>query len=95
MPGVNDAFRRVIDPDTEWVIVPSGTPPSVDGYAASEQKYMRCEYCGAQTIIDGPKGHKTSIDELVHKSDCPQRDASRRSPVDPGDAFDTPDAGAE
>jgi len=86
-----EAFRRVIDPDTVWVLVPSGSPPSVDGYAATEQKYMRCEFCGAQTIIDGPDGHHTRIDQLVHKSDCPQRSASTRRPVDPGDAFDTPE----
>lgn len=86
-----DAFRLVIDPDTEWEIVESGTPPSVDGYAIEEAKYMRCRYCGAQAIIDGPDEHQTGIDELVHRSTCPQRDASRRSAVDPGDASDTED----
>lgn len=89
MSGSLEAFRRVADPDTEWEIVESGSPPSVDGYASGEPKFMRCRYCGAQVIIDGPDGHDTSIDELVHKSDCPQREASTRSPVDPGDAFDT------
>ncbi|QRG24148.1 hypothetical protein [Halorubrum coriense] len=85
------AFRRVIDPDTEWELVESGSPPSVDGFAITETKFMRCRYCGAQVIVDGPGGHQTSIDELVHKPTCPQRDASRRSPADPGDAFDTLD----
>lgn len=86
-----EAFREVIDPSTEWELVPSGSPPTVDGYARNEQKFMRCRYCGAQTIIDAPGETTTSIDELVHKEDCPQRTASTRPAVDPGDAFDTPD----
>ncbi len=87
-----DAFRQVIDPSTHWELVPSGSPPSVDGRGRDEQKYMRCVYCGAQVIIDGPDGHHTGIDQLVHKEDCTQRTASTRPPVDPGDAFDTPES---
>ena len=84
-----EAFRRVIDPDTEWVLAPSGTPVSVDGYASSEQKFMRCRFCGAQAQIDGGDETQTGIDELVHKPHCPQHECSTREPADPGDAFDT------
>ncbi len=93
MASKPSAFREVIDPSTVWELVPSGCPPSVDGRGRNEQKFMRCYFCGAQVIIDGADETTTSIDELVHKSDCPQRSASVRTPVDPGDAFDTADAG--
>ncbi|SEH60849.1 hypothetical protein SAMN05192561_11245 [Halopenitus malekzadehii] len=85
------AFERVMGPETKWEIVKSGTPPSVDGMAIHEPKYMRCLYCGAQTIIDEAGETTTGIDELVHKESCGQSSASVREPGDPGDAFDTRD----
>lgn len=67
-------LRSFSSPETEFAIVPSGSPPTVDGLAISEPKYLRCERCGAQVRIDGPDGHQTTIDNLPHDRDCPQRD---------------------
>ena len=66
-------MRSFSDPETEFKIVPSGSPPSVDGLAITEPKYLRCTECEAQVRIDGPDGHQTSIEELGHSRDCSQR----------------------
>jgi len=71
-------LRSVADPRTEFEIVESGTPPSVDGLAITEPKYLRCAECGAQVRIDGPDGHQTTIDNLPHDKGCPQRDVVSR-----------------
>lgn len=68
------SLRSFADPETEFEIVESGTPPSVDGLAITEPKYLKCVKCGAQVRIDGPDGHQTTIDNLPHDKDCPQRD---------------------
>jgi hypothetical protein len=59
------------DDDTEYRIEKSGTPPTVDGYAAEEPKYLICECCGARVqLTDGPSA---GIDDLPHAPACPQR----------------------
>jgi len=68
------ALRSFADSETHFEIVPSGSPPSVDGLAITEPKYLRCSECGAQVRIDGPDGTQTTIDDLPHDRGCPQRD---------------------
>ena len=48
-------MRSFASPETEFAIVPSGTPPSVDGLAISEPKFLECAECGARVRIDGPE----------------------------------------
>ena len=67
-------MRSFADPDTHFRIVESGSPPTVDGLAITEPKYLRCSECGAQVRIDGPDGHQTAVDELPHSRGCSQRD---------------------
>jgi len=67
-------LRSFSDPDTEFKIVKSGSPPTVDGLAITEPKFLRCSECGAQVRIDGPDGNQTSIEELPHDRGCSQRD---------------------
>jgi len=76
------SLRSFTDKETHFAIVPSGSPPSVDGLAISEPKWLRCTTCGAQIRIDGPEGHTTTIDNLPHERDCPQRDVVSRDYVD-------------
>ena len=64
--------------DTHFAIVPSGSPPTVDGLAITEPKWLKCSECGARVRIDGPDGHQTTIDNLPHDRDCPQRDVTSR-----------------
>ena len=71
-------MRSFSSPQTEFEIVPSGTPPSVDGLAITEPKYLACEECGAKVRIDGPDGHQTAIDNLPHDRGCSQRDVVSR-----------------
>jgi len=71
-------FRSFASPETEFEIVESGTPPSVDGLAITEPKYLECAECGARVRIDGPDGHQTTIDNLPHDKSCPQRDVVSR-----------------
>lgn len=66
-------MRSFADPETHFEIVASGTPPNEDGLAIQEPKYLKCTECGARVRIDGPDGHQTTIDELPHGRDCPQR----------------------
>ncbi|ELZ35396.1 hypothetical protein [Halorubrum tebenquichense] len=68
------SLRSFADPQTHFEIVPSGSPPSVDGLAISEPKYLRCSECGAQVRIDGPDETQTTIDDLPHDRSCSQRD---------------------
>ncbi|GAB7010435.1 hypothetical protein [Halorubrum trueperi] len=72
------SLRSFSEPKTHFEIVPSGSPPSVDGLAISEPKYLQCSECGARVRIDGPEGHKTTIDNLPHDRDCPQRGVASR-----------------
>jgi len=72
------SLRSFADRDTHFAIVPSGSPPSVDGLAITEPKFLRCTECDAQVRIDGPEGHTTTIDNLPHERDCPQRDVVSR-----------------
>lgn len=67
------SLRSFADPETEFRIVQSGTPPSVDGLAITEPKYLRCVECGAQVRIDGPDETQTTIDDLPHDRQCSQR----------------------
>lgn len=67
-------MRSFADSGTHFAIVSSGSPPTVDGLAISEPKWLECDECGARVRIDGPDGHQTAIDELPHSRDCSQRD---------------------
>lgn len=67
-------MRSFASPDTHFRIEESGSPPSVDGLAITEPKYLVCDACGAKVRIDGPDGHQTAIDDLPHDHDCSQRD---------------------
>ena len=71
-------MRSFADPETHFKIVPSGSPPSVDGLAISEPKYLACAECGARVRIDGPDEHDTAVDDLPHDHNCPQRDVVSR-----------------
>lgn len=66
-------MRSFADPGTHFRIIPSGSPPSVDGLAISEPKFLECDECGAQVRIDGPDEAQTTIDDLPHDRGCPQR----------------------
>ncbi|GAA0539495.1 hypothetical protein ABNG02_15815 [Halorubrum ejinorense] len=68
------SLRSFADRETHFRIVPSGSPPSVDGLAITEPKFIECTECEARVRIDGPDGHQTTIDNLPHDRDCPQRD---------------------
>jgi len=68
------SLRSFSSPETEFRIVESGTPPSVDGLAITEPKWLECVACGARVRIDGPDGHQTTIDNLPHERRCEQRD---------------------
>jgi hypothetical protein len=72
------SLRSFADEDTSFRIVKSGTPPSVDGLAITEPKFLECAECDARVRIDGPEGHTTTIDNLPHDRDCPQRDVVSR-----------------
>ena len=53
------------DPSTQFEIVTSDTPPTVDGFSIGEPTgEIKCEECGAQ--------HE-NIDEIPHDENCPQR----------------------
>jgi len=71
-------MRSFADPETHFSIVPSGSPPSVDGLAISEPKYLACAECDARVRIDEPDGHQTAIDEIPHSHGCSQRDVKSR-----------------
>lgn len=42
------SLRSFADEDTHFRIVPSGSPPSVDGLAITEPKFLECTECGAR-----------------------------------------------
>jgi len=71
-------LRSFADSETHFKIVPSGSPPTVDGLAISEPKFLRCVECGAQVRIDGPEETQTTIDDLPHDRNCSQRDVVSR-----------------
>lgn len=72
------SLRSFASPETHFRIIQSGSPPSVDGLAITEPKYIECIECGARVRIDGPDGHTTTIDNLPHERDCGQRDVVSR-----------------
>ena len=67
-------MRSFSDPETTFEIVGSESPPTVDGLAIGEPKFLECATCGASVRIDGPDEHQTAIDDLPHDKECPQRD---------------------
>ena len=71
-------MRSFASPDTHFRIIPSESPPTVDGLAIGEPKWLACECCSARVRIDGPDGHQTAIDDLPHDRTCPQRDVVSR-----------------
>lgn len=72
------SLRSFSDPETEFEIIKSGTPPSVDGLAITEPKWLECAECNARVRIDGPEGQQTTIDNLPHDKNCSQRDVVSR-----------------
>ena len=76
------SLRSFASPETHFRFVPSGSPPSVDGLAITEPKFLECTECGARVRIDGPDGHQTTIDNLPHDKKCPQRDVVSRDYVE-------------
>jgi len=71
-------MRSFADPETHFRIVPSGSPPSVDGLAISEPKFLECDDCGARVRIDGPDETQTTVDDLPHDRGCSQRGVTSR-----------------
>ena len=71
-------MRSFADPETHFAIVPSDSPVTVDGYAMGEPKLLECDECGAQVLIDAPDETQTTIDNLPHDRDCPQRGVASR-----------------
>lgn len=65
-------WQHFADPDTEFEILASETPHTEDGYWPGEPKALRCPECGAQVQLDRDPS-TPGIDELAHRSDCPQR----------------------
>lgn len=58
-------MKSFADPQTEFELVKSDTPVTVDGYAMGEPTgEVSCRYCGAT--------HE-NIDDIPHDQDCPQR----------------------
>lgn len=61
-------------PETEYEIVRSKTPRSVDGYKKGEPKYLKCAHCGARVLIT--REPTPGIDEINHDlvegDRCPQ-----------------------
>jgi len=57
--------RSPFDPETEFEIVRSDTPVTVDGFALHEPTGdVRCEECGQEA---------ENIDEIPHDPECSQR----------------------
>ncbi|MFC5278676.1 hypothetical protein ACFPM1_07895 [Halorubrum rubrum] len=75
-------LRSFADSETEFRIVASGSPPSVDGLSITEPKWLECVSCGARVRIDAGDETQTTIDNLPHDRDCPQRDVTSRYYVD-------------
>ena len=71
-------MRSFSSPETHFAIVPSGSPPTVDGLAITEPKFLECTECGARVRIDPAEETQTTIDNLPHGRDCPQRDVVSR-----------------
>ncbi|WP_058366936.1 hypothetical protein [Haloparvum sedimenti] len=71
-------MRSFAAAETHFCIVPSGSPPSVDGLAISEPKYLECDECGARVRIDPADQTQTTIDNLPHDRGCSQRDVTSR-----------------
>ena len=61
------------DPDTHFRIEESGSPPSVDGLAIHEPKWLVCDECEARVLIDEADETQTTIDNLPHDAGCSQR----------------------
>lgn len=60
----------VFDPSTEFQLVRSDTPRTVDGHKPGEPTgQVKCEACGATAL---------NIDEIPHAADCLQREAHTR-----------------
>lgn len=64
-------MRSFSSPETEFEIVPSDTPVTVDGYAQGEPKRLECGECGAAVLLT--RSPSPGIDELGHEKDCSQR----------------------
>lgn len=79
-------------PNTHYEWVTSHTPPTVDGFAIGEGKWLVCEMCGASLLItpaDGPP--HISIDDMEHDplpisgDPCPQGDDVVAGEAQPAD----------
>lgn len=58
------------DPSTEYRIVASGSPVTVDGYALGEPKRLTCGECGASVELTAER--TPGVDYLRHDPDCGQ-----------------------
>lgn len=74
MIPVSERRLSPFDPETEYGIEESETPPSVDGYARGEPKFLVCEghpQCNARVqLTEEPS---PGIDDLGHHPECPNR----------------------
>lgn len=66
-----DEQRSPFDPDTEYYLLHSDTPRSVDGYRVGEPKALVCAVCWAW--VELTEDPSPGIDDLPHSADCPQR----------------------
>lgn len=64
--------RTPWDPSTEYRIVESDSPVTVDGYSQGEPKRLECCFCGASVVLD-PDPSTPGIDDLSHQAGCPNR----------------------
>lgn len=68
-----------LDPGTHYDLVASHTPPTVDGYANGETKWLVCEMCGASLLLTAepsPGIDEMDHDELPSGEPCPQAGAT-------------------
>jgi len=68
MTASSQKYRSFADPDTEFVLVKSETPVSVDGFKLGEPTgEVQCAACGK--VAGAPE-------YIPHEPDCPQRDVA-------------------
>jgi len=63
-------MKSFTDPDTEFELIKSDTPVSVDGFAMGEPTgEVKCLECGAVAM---------NVDEIPHENECSQRGTHSR-----------------
>lgn len=58
-----------LDPDHEYELIKSQTPPSEDGYKIGEPKAIECEFCPARLVLTEEK--TPGLWSLTHEPWCP------------------------